>query len=255
MLLTVDIGNSNIVCGSFKGQELAQSLRLKTDPFRTRDEYRALLLSLWSERFGQSYEFSKVVISSVVPNLTTVFSTLIGDLFGLKPLIIGPGIKTGLSIRTSDPAAVGADRVVNAVAAKEFYGVGAIVIDFGTATSFDVIDQNSNYLGGVIAPGLEISLDALVSRTAKLPRIDLVWPERVVGSDTISAMQSGCMIGYVCLVEGVVERIKTEVVGISNVIATGGLAHVIAEHTPCINQCSRDLTLHGMRVIADMNCL
>lgn len=253
MLLAIDVGNTHTLAGCFVGDELVHECRLKTDVFRTVDEYSAICMSLWRERFGNSFSFDQVVLSSVVPPLTQTFITIAEERLGCTPLVVGPGVKTGLVIKTQDPAAVGADRVVNAVAAKSLYGVGAIVIDFGTATSFDVIDARSQYLGGIIAPGIDISLDALVSRTAKLPRINLSWPETVVGTNTVAAMQSGCLIGYVCMVEGLVNRITQEVPDIQSVIATGGFSEFIASHTKCITICDRNLTLKGMKILADVN--
>lgn len=253
MLLAIDIGNTNVLVGCLQNDTIIQQCRLKTDAYRTVDEYEALLFSLWRERFSERISFDSIIISSVVPPLTPTFITICEQRLGCTPLVVGPGVKTGLSIKTRDPAAVGADRVVNAVAARELYGSGAIVIDFGTATSFDVIDPDGSYLGGVIAPGIEVALDALVSRTAKLPRITLDWPASVVGDHTVAAMQSGCMVGYVCMVEGIVGRIMREVKGIQYIIATGGLATTIAAHTTCITECNTDLTLQGMRLIAEMN--
>ena len=253
MLLAIDIGNTNILAGCFEGERLIHECRLKSDAYQTVDEYTALLFSLWREHFGEKRSFSKVIISSVVPPLTDKFIAICRERLSLEPVIVGPGVKTGLEIRAKDPAAVGADRVVNAVAVRELYGPGAIIIDFGTATSFDVLDTSGAYLGGVIAPGLEISVDALVNRTAKLPKIDLHWPVTVVGGDTVSAMQSGCLVGYVCLVEGVVAKIQQEVPGLEHIIATGGIGKIIASHTECISVYNRHLTLQGMQVIAGLN--
>lgn len=253
MLLVIDIGNSNIVTGVYQGQELILVNRIKTDHYKTVDEYLATFSTLWEHGLKQPLKFSRIIISSVVPPLTTVFQELCNKRFNLSPLVVGPGIKTGLVIKTSDPSAVGADRVVNSVAVKELYGVSAIVIDFGTATTFDVLDSNGAYRGGAIAPGLQISLDALVSRTAKLPRIEMNFPKHAIGNDTVSAMQSGCILGYACMVDGLVNKIRSEIPEIKHVIATGGLAEQIAKHLDCITQTDSNLTLKGLRIIAEMN--
>ncbi len=253
MLLVVDIGNTNIVFGFFDNEELRFQCRLKTDTARTVDEYAAIFGSIVRQQFQTLPSLKGSIISSVVPQVTQRIESIITSTFDVQALCVGPGIKTGLALRVPDPATVGADRIVNAVAAKEFYGAPAIVIDFGTATSFDVIDAQSNYLGGIIAPGLEISLDALVKHTAKLPRIELAWPQKVVGNTTVTAMQSGTLLAYTCMIEGLVSRIKSEISEIRTVLATGGLGGVIAPHTKLIDHYDRSLTLRGLQVLAKMN--
>ena len=248
MLLAIDVGNTNIVIGEFQGQTLVNECRLKTDVTRPRDEYAVFLKSLL-----QSNEaFDGAILSSVVPALTLPMKDLVQDLFGLDPVVVGPGVKTGLVIKVTNPQGVGADRIVNAVAAKTLYGSPAIVLDFGTATSFDVIDSNDHYLGGAIAPGVEVALSGLVKRTAKLPRIGIEMPHRAVGRNTLEAMQSGTSLGYLCLCEGLIDRIKAEV-GEATVIATGGLGSVFSQHSKKINEFDPHLTLKGLQILASLN--
>ncbi|MCB0353902.1 MAG: type III pantothenate kinase [Bdellovibrionales bacterium] len=253
MLLTFDVGNTNIVVGCFDRGDLKSVFRLKTDLERTVDEYSALLLSLLHQRLGSDVEFSQAIISSVVPPITPDLCRLVRETFGLEPLVVGPGIKTGIAIKTADPAAVGSDRVVNAIAARARFGCPAIVIDFGTATSFDVLSTKGEYEGGIIAPGVKISLDALVKNTAKLPRIELTWPSSVIGKSTISAMQVGTVVGYLCLVEGLVTRLLHEVGETATVIATGGMGRLFAEHSSLIHHYEPNLTLFGLLEIAQQN--
>ena len=253
MLLVIDIGNTNIVIGGFRGEDLLFEFRLKTDPGRTIDEYSALLFSLIDRKLGPGTHFSECVISSVVPPLTNDLVSLVEESFGLKPLVVGPGIKTGLSIKIANPSTLGADRVVNAVAAKVLFGTPALVIDFGTGTTFDYIGKDGSYEGGVICPGPYIALDALVKNTAKLPRIEFVWPKSFVGRDTISAMQAGAVGGYGCMVDGLVDRIVQELGPIEHVVATGGLGRVFAAHSTRIKRYDPHLTLKGMRILAELN--
>ncbi|RMG42430.1 MAG: type III pantothenate kinase [Candidatus Dadabacteria bacterium] len=253
MLLVIDIGNSNIVAGCFEGDRLVYHLRLHTDSHRTADEYESLLFGLLERNLPDGFVFNACVISSVVPPLTQEIMRLIARRTEITPLIVGPGIKTGMSIKTADPSAVGADRVVNALAARELYGRPVLAIDFGTATSFDYVDACGDYQGGIIAPGLSIALDSLVEHTAKLPRIELVWPERVVGKSTVEAMQSGTVIGYLALVDGLIERVKREVAAIDCVVATGGLGELISRESAHINYYDPLLTLKGMKILAGVN--
>jgi type III pantothenate kinase len=253
MLLAFDIGNTNIVVGGFDGEKLVFEFRLKTDTGRTVDEYAALLTTLINRKLGNTYRFSQAIVSSVVPPVTTDIIRLVRDLFSLEPLVVGPGIKTGLSIKTNDPAAVGADRIVNAVALKELYGLPGIVIDFGTATSLDVVSQGGSYEGGIIAPGANVALESLVRNTAKLPRIEMAWPKSVIGKSTVSAMQSGTVVGYVCMVDGLIDRIIAETGPIEHVVATGGLGRLYSEHSARIGKYEPHLTMLGLRIIARMN--
>jgi type III pantothenate kinase len=253
VLLTFDIGNTNIVVGVFQGEKLAAEFRLKTDMRRTVDEYGVLLGAFLQERFESRPDCCAAVISSVVPPLTPVMVRLVRDRFGVEPLIVGPGIKTGISIKSANPSGVGADRVVNAVAAKRFYGLPALVIDFGTATTFDYIDAKGNYLGGVILPGIEVAAEALVSNTAKLPRVELVWPESVLGRDTVGAMQSGTVIGYHCMIEGLIEKLLAEVGAVPHIIATGGLGSLMSRHSKRITAYDPHLVLRGMHYLVELN--
>lgn len=253
MLTVIDIGNTNIVIGIFKGKELLKQFRLKTDTARTEDEYAASLFSLLRFSLGDSFSCDKAVISSVVPALTPLMEKLVADHLKATCLVVGPGIKTGVSIQTDDPRAVGADRIVNCAAAKALYGSPALVIDFGTATTFDYVGKDGSYQGGAIAPGIGTALNALVRNTAKLPQIELRWPEKVVGKNTVSAMQSGSVVGYVCMVDGMVDLITAEQGPVSYVIATGGLGGLMSDHSKKIQKYDAALTLHGMRIISDLN--
>lgn len=253
MLLAFDIGNTNTVIGCFKGQELQFQFRLSTDLRRTKDEYQILLQSILDSRSGADISISAAIISSVVPPVTPAFADYVESAFGIVPFIVGPGMKTGISIKTSEPAAVGADRIVNAVAVKNLFGLPALAVDFGTATSFDYVDADSNYWGGIIAPGLEISLDALVSRTAKLPRIELTCPKRVIGRNTVTAMQSGAVLGYCCLVDGLIDRIIEEVGPIEHIVATGGAGGLITAESSRITAFDSDLNLKGLAFLAETN--
>lgn len=253
MLLCIDIGNTNVVVGAFDGEQLSFQFRLKTDLRRTVDEYRALLHPLIFEVCGANCVFDASIISSVVPPLTQAFKHLVQDCFKLDAMIVGPGIRTGISINLSDPRAVGADRVVNAVALKELYGVPGLVIDFGTATSFDFVSEKGCYEGGVIAPGIGTAVDALVRNTAKLPRIELAWPDSVIGKGTVAAMQSGTVMGYVCMVDGLVEKIVEEVGAIDHIVATGGFGLICTQHSKMVRRYEEHLTLRGMKIVADLN--
>jgi len=253
MLLAFDIGNTNIVVGCFSGEDLRLVLRLKTDPNRTVDEYAAILLPLFERRLGQDCHFSGSIISSVVPPVTPDIVRLISDTFELNPTVVGPGVKTGISVNTTEPGAVGSDRIVNSVAVRAVFGTPALVIDFGTATTFDYVSTSGSYEGGVIIPGVTVSLTALSSHTAKLPRIELAWPDKVIGKSTISAMQSGAVIGYTDMIDGLIDRIIQEEGPIQHIIATGGLGKLFAQHSRRIRRYDADLTLHGLRVLADLN--
>ncbi len=253
MLLVIDIGNTNIVVGAFRGEEIAFEFRLTTNAERTGDEYGLMLASLVHEKVGSDINFSGCIISSVVPPVTPTFVRLVKSRFNIESLVVGPGIKTGLSIKIPDPASVGSDRIVNAVAGKALFGTPALIIDFGTATSFDYVNQSGAYEGGIIAPGPLVSLESLVRHTAKLPRIEISWPESVIGNSTISAMQSGAVLGYASLVDGLIDRVITEVGPIKNIIATGGLGKLFSNHSQKILKYDPYLTMRGMKIIAQLN--
>ena len=253
MLLCIDIGNTNIVLGFYRGEELMAQWRIATDHRRMPDEYAVTLRGLFYHNGFSSADVSGVVISSVVPPLTGTFEELCQDYFHQKPLVVDVGIKTGLRIRYDNPREVGADRVVNAAATLRLYGAPACIVDFGTATTFDALSAEGDYIGGAIAPGILISAEALFARTAKLPRIDLVRPPRAIGSNTVQSMQSGILFGYVGLVEGMVARFRAELGADMRVVGTGGLAEVIARETPVIEAVDPWLTLKGLRMIYEMN--
>jgi type III pantothenate kinase len=254
-LLVIDIGNTNIVVGAFAGEALLFEFRFKTDAARTIDEYDAALTPLLERKLGPAPQFVGCVISSVVPPMTPTFIRLVKDQYRLEPVVIGPGIKTGMPIKLPDPSAVGADRIVNAVAAKNIYGTPALVIDFGTATSFDYVDKDGSYQGGIISPGPTVALESLVRNTAKLPRIELAWPKQVIGNGTVAAMQSGTVLGYSCMVEGLIAKVQEEVGPIQHIIATGGLGRLFSEHSKQIHSYDPHLTLKGMLIIARLNSI
>lgn len=253
MVILVDVGNTNTVFGVFEGDSLKAQFRLSTDPERTADEYASLILPLL-ERSGLDPEDSEaIMISSVVPTLTPTLKRLSESLFGHEPVFVGPDVKTGLPILYKNPAEVGADRVVNAVAAKELYGSPVIVVDFGTATTFDLVSSSGEYAGGIIAPGLEISAEALFSHASRLYRVDVRKPPQLVANNTAGAMQSGLYFGYLGLVDGILERLLREVEGVKTVVATGGQADLLAEGSRYIEQVNPDLTLLGLKIIYDLN--
>jgi len=253
MLFTVDIGNTNITFGVYEGHHLKHHWRIKTDHGRMADEYGIIILGLMRHE-GLSYEqIQGVAVASVVPPLTPVFVEMIERFIKQQPLVVGAGVKTGVQIRYDSPRDVGADRIVDAAATYKLYGGPACIVDFGTATTFDAITDKGEYLGGALAPGIGIAADALSSRTAKLPRVDLVRPPRAIGTNTIHAMQSGLLFGYVGLVEGMVARFRAELGENMRVIGTGGLAETIAKETDVIEVVNPWLTLEGLRLIWEMN--
>src|SRR5215472_16999015 len=227
MLLAIDVGNTNVVFGVFEGRKLIGHWRLETDVRRTHDEYGVLFRQLLSDASVQARQVDAVVISNVVPPLQFTLQQVGERYFGTRPLFVGPGVKTGMPILCDNPREVGADRIVNALAAYEKYREGLIVVDFGTATTFDAISPKGEYLGGAIAPGLAISADALFHAAAKLPRDELVCPAKVVGRNTVTSMQSGLVFGYAGLVDSIVERMRHELEFPVKVLATGGLAALI----------------------------
>ncbi|WP_340020683.1 type III pantothenate kinase [Paenibacillus sp. FSL K6-1096] len=254
MILVVDIGNTNIVLGVYRERELLHHFRLSTARQSTVDEYGVLIHNLFSMSGLYFKDVEGVIISSVVPPLVQVIVEMCVKYIGKDPLLVGPGIKTGLNLRYENPREVGADRIVNAVAAIEQYKCPLVVVDFGTATTFDCIDAGANYLGGAIVPGLGISTEALYQRASKLPRIELEKPKKVIGRNTVHAMQAGIIFGYAGQVEGIVRRIKQEMnAPVLKVIATGGLASLIASETECIDEVNPMLTLEGLRIIYNRN--
>jgi type III pantothenate kinase len=254
MLLAIDIGNTNITLGLYDAEEMIQAWRLATAHERMPDEYGLQLLGLLEHADLGSRSVDAVALASVVPPLTSSFSQACRAYLKLEPFVVDAGVKTGLSIRYEDPKhALGADRVVDAVAVLSLYGGPACVVDFGTATTFDAISAQGEYLGGAIAPGIGIAADALFQRTAKLPRVDIARPPAVIGRNTVHAIQSGLFFGYVGLVEGMVTRFRKELGPEMKVIGTGGLASLIAAATDAIGIQAPWLTLDGLRIIWGMN--
>ncbi len=253
MLLTIDIGNTNITLGLYAGNELGPRWRLATDHERMPDEFGLQLVGLMSHAGKSNSDLSGVCLASVVPPLTGRVVDACRRYLEQEPLVVDAGVKTGVRIRYEDPRAVGADRIVDAAAVQRLYGGPACVVDFGTATTFDAISKEGDYLGGAIAPGIGIAAEALFLRTAKLPRVDLQRPPHAIGRNTVHSMQSGLLFGYVALVEGMVKRFRQELGAETKVIATGGLAELIARETDIIEIIAPWLTLDGLRIIWAMN--
>jgi type III pantothenate kinase len=253
MLLAIDIGNTEITLGIFADEKLRATWHIATVINRRADEYASLLLNLLPNQGLDKSEIKEAVLCSVVPPLMATFSDLLRRYFGVEPLVVGVGIKTGVRIRMDNPREVGADRIVNAAAAHHLYGGPVIIIDLGTATTFDIVSREGDYIGGVIAPGITMGAEALSTCTAVLPRVELVAPKRTIGSNTVAAIQSGLIFGYVGLIEGVVARIQKELGEKARVVATGGYAELMAREIKIIERVNPDLTLIGLRLIYLMN--
>ncbi|BFH71758.1 MAG: type III pantothenate kinase [Paenibacillus dendritiformis] len=257
MILVIDIGNTNIVLGVYEGDKLLHNWRLSTSRQSTTDEYGVMIYNLFTMTKLSVTDIEGVILSSVVPPIMHTMEMLCKKYLNKAPLIVGPGVKTGLNIRIENPREVGADRIVNAVAAIELYGglKPLVVVDFGTATTFDVIDVKGNYIGGAIVPGIGVSTEALYQRAAKLPRIELTKPKSVIGRNTVHSMQAGIIFGYAGQVDGIVDRITNELGAEPTVIATGGMAELIASESRTIDTTNPLLTLEGLRLIYNRNKL
>ncbi len=254
MILVIDVGNTHIVLGVYEKTELLASWRLNTDYERTADELGMFLLNLFDHSGLKADNIEAVIIASVVPPIMYTLEHSIKKYLKLEPMIVGPGTKTGINIRCQNPKEVGSDRIVNAVAGYELYGGPLIIVDMGTATTFCAISSKGEYLGGVICPGIKISLEALFQKAAKLPRIDLIKPEGVIGKNTVSSMQSGIFYGYIGQVDYIVKRMKQEMQEDDiKVIATGGLSRFIAEESRTINHINPTLSLEGLRIVYERN--
>ncbi len=254
MLLAVDVGNSNTVIGVFRGEELVEHWRIATLQRATVDELALQFQGLLSfADLSFTHNVHGVIISSVVPKVTENLREMVTRYFPFPPIIVEPGVRTGIALRYDNPKEIGADRIVNAVAAHELYGAPSIVVDFGTSTNFDVVGPEGEFLGGVIAPGVMTSMEALVARAARLPKVEVGVPERVVGRSTVAAMQSGIVYGTAGQVDTIVQRIIEEVGGHATVVATGGLAPAILQACKTIEHHDAWLTLKGLRIIWDRN--
>ncbi|MGP1366378.1 MAG: type III pantothenate kinase [Schwartzia sp. (in: firmicutes)] len=253
MLLVFDIGNSNIVLGTYEGKKLLRHWRISTDRQKTGDEYGMLINNLFRFQGIRMSDVTAIIISSVVPPLVVPLAKMCERYFRLRPLIVGPGIKTGIKLRYENPREIGADRIVNSVGAYEQFGGPLIVVDIGTATTFDIVAENGDYLGGVIAPGIGISSEALFQRAAQLPRVALVTPRTIICRNTVTAMQAGVIFGFVGQIDEIVRRIKAEMKQDMRVIATGGLAKMISRESKTIDKVDNFLTLTGLRVLYERN--
>ena len=253
MLLAIDVGNTNVTMGVFQEEELVATWRLATDTHRLPDEYALLIRSLLPLKGVDPQDVHSIAICSVVPPLTQVFEELSNTYFGVQPLVVGTGTKTGVRIQYENPRDVGADRVVDAAAAFNLYGGPVIVVDFGTATVFDAISRDGDYLGGAIASGINLTAEALYERTSQLRRVELIPPKTAIGRNTAASIQSGILFGHVGMVESMVHRFKAEIGDDSKVVATGGMATLIQKETTIFDVVNLDLTLIGLRLIYQLN--
>ncbi|MEM4657867.1 MAG: type III pantothenate kinase, partial [Candidatus Methanosuratincola sp.] len=253
LLLAVDVGNTNIGFGIFRGSELMAHFRVGTDRTKTSDEYGILIKNLIEAKGISARNVEGGIISCVVPPLIDPLKKALGDFFGIFPLLVEPGVKTGMPILYANPKEVGADRIANAVAAYNKYRRSVIVVDFGTATTFDCISDRGEYMGGVIAPGLQVSAEALFTAASKLPKVEISRPKTVIGKSTVESMQAGLIYGYAGLVDGIASRILREMPRGTRVVATGGLAGLIAGESKRIEEVDDLLTLNGLRLIYDLN--
>ena len=253
MLLAIDIGNTNVVLGVFDKEKLVENWRVGTNTRITPDEYAMIFKDLFGFAGLAFNQIQGVIISAVVPPLLPVMMEMSRKYFRIEPMVVTHELKTGVTIRSDNPKEVGADRIVNAAAAYKLYGGPIIIVDFGTATTFCAVTKNGEYLGGAICPGVKISAEALFQQASRLPRVELVRPPSVIGSDTISAMQAGIIYGYAGLVDGIVERMKKELSSDTRVVATGGLAELVSPETKTIQEIKPHPTLEGLRLLYDIN--
>jgi type III pantothenate kinase len=253
MLLAIDIGNTNIVLGVFEKDTLTENWRVGTNAQITPDEYAMTFKDLFNFSGIEFKQITGVIISTVVPPLLPVMVEMSRKYFRIEPMVVTHEIKTGIKIRYDNPKEVGADRIVNAAAAYTIYGGPLIIVDFGTATTFCAVTKEGEYLGGAITPGVKISAEALFQRASKLPRVELTKPPKVIGADTISAMQAGIIYGYAGLVDGIVERMKKELSAEAKVVATGGLAELVSSEAKSIQEIKPHLTLEGLRLLYEIN--
>ena len=253
MLLAIDIGNTSTTLGIFEGEELRATWHMATSIHRMADEYAALLLNLLHQQGMDTSDIKAVALCSVVPPLISTFADFSQRYFHTTPLVVGAGVKTGVRIRMDNPREVGADRIADAAAAHHLYGGPVIIIDLGTATTFGIVSKEGDYIGGIIATGIATAAEALFTRTAQLPRVELAHPKHVIGTNTVAAVQSGIIYGYASLVEGMLTRIQKELGEKALVVATGGYAELIAKETKVIDVVNLDLTLIGLRLIYEMN--
>ncbi len=253
MLLTIDIGNTNVTLGVFDGETLRASWRLASDAARMPDEYAVTLMNLLPQAGVQKSDVTAAVLCSSVPPLVGAFEELCSRYYGITPLVVGAGVKTGIRVLYENPREVGADRVADAAAAFRKYGGPAIIVDCGTATVFDAVTKDGEYLGGAIAPGIQVAHDALVTHTAMLRRIELTGPKTAIGRNTVHSMQSGLIFGYVGLIKELLSRFRAELGGDPKVIGTGGLAGIIQRESAVFDVLEPDLTLEGLRLIYELN--